>query len=489
MEPRFSNERFVPRALSARSPQHDARRRARSAAATLLALVATSSCQSYEPRPLDPVAHRREWSARTLRGESLEDFLRRLDERSGSGADRFDPTDGLNLDEGELVALVYNPDLRLARLRADVAAASAEHAGLWEDPRLDLSILRITEGVPDPWVVTPGLTVTVPLSGRLEAEVLVADAEVGSARAAVREAEWATRRRVRDSWIEWSAARMRADELERLAAAMRDLASTAERLAESGELLRTEATLFHVEELRRRNRSLASAGEADARELELRALLGLTRDAAVRLEPSLRAEEAALGEPGVDAAHGIEDRNPRLARLRAEYAVAEETLRREIREQYPDPTLGPQVEWDEGQFRVGLLGGFPLPLWNANRRAINEARVRRELARAAVEAGREQLVGRWYAATVRATSLAERRNELERVLVPLVDRQLEDAMELTRLGEGSTAVLLESLSAAYRTKLELIDARVAEALARSEATFLVGPRVPRPHAGATETNE
>jgi len=443
-------------------------------AGVLVVLAVLASCQSYEPRPLDPAAHREAWHARTLEGASLREFLERLEDHRPGPTEEFDPADGLSLREGQLVALVYNPSLRVARLRVGRAAAGAKHAGLWADPQLDLAVLRITDSVPDPWVITPGLTFTLPLSGRLAAERGLAEAERRAAEGTVLEAEWSVWRDVRSAWIEWSAARLRVEETERLVADMEGLVRTASGLADRGEIPRTEASLLRGEETQRRNQLRRLSGEVDAWEQRLRGVMGLPPTAPVDLVPEIALPTTNAGEPpGPDA---IEVRNPGLVRLRVEYDVSEETLRREIRKQYPDLTLGPLFESDEGQSRIGLLGAIPLPFLNANRRAIAEARAEREVARAAVESTYEILVSRWAGATARAESLASQREEMARVLVPLVDRQVEQAFELMRLGEGATTlVLLESLTRAFQAKLDLIETRAAEALARTEVAYLIGP--------------
>ena len=110
----------------------------------------------------------------------------------------------------------------------------------------------------------------------------------------------------------------------------------------------------------------------------------------------------------------------------------------------------------------------------------------RELARAAFETEYERLVGRWAAASARARSLAEGRREAEELLVPLVDRQLADALRLLELGEGGSLVLLESLQRVHGTKLELIETRAAEALAHAEVEYLQGPPTPGWPANAKE---
>jgi outer membrane protein TolC len=395
----------------------------------------------------------------------------------------FDPEDGLTLEEGRLVALAFNPRLRIARLRLDRAQVTALHSGVGEDPDLSLSLLRITEATSDPWIINPGLTFTIPLSGRLGAERSHAAASQRAAERRALEAEWDVSHDVRKAWAEWTAARLRVEETERLLASMETLVETASRLAETGEIQRTEASLFTVDEARRRNRLLGLQGEERAAEQRLRSHLGLAPEAPVTFLPFLEATR-----PVTATGDEISARNPGLARLRLEYEVAEEGLRREIRKQIPDLHLGPQYESDEGQSRVGFLGGIPIPLLNANRKAIAEARVDRELARAAFETEYELLVGRWAAATAGVRALTEQRREMEEVLVPLIDRQLQDALELLRLGEGKSLVLLESLTRAHEIKLELLEIRLRESLALAELDHLIGPQPPeRPFATTEDT--
>ena len=106
-----------------------------------ISLVSLTSCQLYQSSPLDPSAHAEGWRDRSPSDEQVRDFARRI-ETTAPRSVPFNPGDGLTLAEAELVALVYNPDLRLARLKAGVAKASAEHAGRWDDPKLSIDVSR-----------------------------------------------------------------------------------------------------------------------------------------------------------------------------------------------------------------------------------------------------------------------------------------------------------------------------------------------------------
>lgn len=451
-------------------------------ALTALGALALASCQSYEPRPLDPGAHQAAWHARAPEVESLRELMERLELDARGAGTEFDLADGVELREGRIISLAFNPKLRIARLRAGREAAGAENAGLWADPQLSFSLLRITESVPDPWVLSPGLSFSIPLSGRLDAERDLAAAEVAAAQAAAREAEWKVWYEVERAWIRWSAARLRSEQTTRAVESMDALVAMVTELAARGEVRRTESSLFRIEQARRRNQLRGLEGDVAALEQRLRSLMGLAPEAPIELVPALGdvSRTAPLSTRVPDA---LDRRNPSLARLREEFDVSEKTLRREIRKQYPDLTLGPQFESEGGQSRVGVLGALPLPFLNANRRAIAEARAEREIARAAFETAYETLAGRYAVASAQLAALAEQRADMESVLVPLVDQQLADAFELMRLGEGTTLVLLESLTRANQTMLDLIDARSAEASARAEVAFLAGPEA------ATEATE
>lgn len=441
------------------------------AVAALSTMALITGCQSYNPSPLDAAAHREAWRARTPADESVTAFAERLNEAAPDRPVAYDPADGISLAEGELVALVYNPDLRLARLKAGVALASAEHAGRWDDPQFGVDLLRITQSVSDPWIVSGGLAITLPISGRLEAEKSRADAAYQAELLKVAEAEWKVRHDVRLAWLEWSAAKVKLEQQALLIDTIGTLVDATSKLADAGELPRTEAGLFSIERVQRRYELRRLRGKVDVSEQRLRALMGLSPEAPLTLNPqviSVASDNESVTKPSAD-------NNPSLARLVLEYEVAEQTLLREIRKQYPDLTIGPVVGEEEGQSRIGLSGGIPLPILNANKQGIAEAKAERELARAAYETEYERLVGSVAQTEATAKALTEERELVAGEMAPLVDSQVDSARKMLDLGEGGGLVLLESLVRAHETKLHLIDVRLDEAKAYAELQYLSGP--------------
>lgn len=449
--------------------------------AAALSALALCACQSYERRPLDLAAHRDAWTARSPHDESVAAFAARLAGHSSAAEQRapFDPTDGLSLPEAEAVALVYNPDLRLARLRADVALAGARYAGLWEDPVLGVDLERIVKSVDHPWVIGATLGITIPLSGRTSVERDHATAEHRAALARVAEQEWQTRIALRRAWLEWSAQTVRVelarDLLDRIAAVVQIV----DRLEQAGELSRIEARVFRAEHASRRADLRDLEAAAAEMQLTLRSLMGLSPRAPLDLVPAPLLAAAPAETPE------IAEISPTLATLRAEYDAAEEALRLEIQKQYPDLVIGPGYGEEDGDGRVLLGLSIPIPLWNRNQRAIAEAAAQRDLARAAFETEYERLSAQLAAARVRLEAATHRRQLLESEAVPLAQTQETEAQRVAALGQVDAPLMLDTLTRLYDVKSALLDARLAEALAALRIEELLGPAL-APEAARTE---
>ena len=430
-------------------------------------LLLLGACQQYQPSPLDPKAHLQSWHQRSASDESVRDFAKILDRRNSKSI-HFNPANGLSLAEAEIVAVVYNPGLRLSRLRAKVTQASAKHAGRWDDPQLGIDVLKIQESVPDPWILGSSLSLTIPLSGRLGVEKLRAKAEHHAELAKVAEEEWQMVLKLRQAWLEWSANQLTLSETESLVDSLEAIVESTSKLAEGGELPRTEAKLFKIELQSRKAEIAKLRGEVREDEQSIRSILGLSPKALLGLRPTLYgAQPKPKGN--------LEDSNTKLIRLQQEYEVAELKLKREIRKQYPDIELGPSVEQDEGQSIIGGTGMIPIPLLNSNKGGIATAKAERELARAAYETELEGTTNRLAALKERLAGIRNHRRSLDLELVPLVDEQIKDAKRLLEIGEGGSMVLLESIVRSHEAKLHLIGARLDESRTQNDIHHLYGP--------------
>lgn len=453
-------------------------RRRRGTALVAAALLGTAGgCQSYQPKPLDLPAHGAAFLARTPDSPDVRSFAETLASRSSAAnapSATFDPADGLTCSEAEVIALVYNADLRLARLRAGVARATAANSGLWEDPTLGVNLARIVQSTPEPWKVFTNLGITLPISGRLAIEQQRADAQYAAELARLAEREWSVRMSVRRAWCEWIA-------LDDQLAAGRDfitrvdqVLAVVDQMERAGEIARTEARLFRIEKSTKASELALLEAETAHANLRLRRLMGLSPDAPLHFQAvgggpvrSDRANDALATD--------LENRSPSILVAKAEYQAAETALALEIRKQYPDLHLAPGYGREDGQDQILLGLSMPLPILNANRRAVAEAQANRDLARTAAETTLERVTSDLRAARVRVAAAARRRTTLETEIVPLVDAQYTDAREVARLGEVNTLVLLESLKRQHEAKLALVAAVRDESLADIDLEELLGP--------------
>lgn len=448
------------------------------------AAAGLAGCTSYERRPLDVDATRAAWLSRSPSDDSVRAFAASLDRAEGATRSvGFDPADGLTLAEAEAVALVFNPDLRLARLEANVTRASAANAGRWEDPVLGVDLERIVAGAggANPWVVGSTLSITIPISGRLEAERMRADAALAAELDRLAAREWTTRAALREQWVEWSSARVRADETSELIARLRDVAALADRQEQAGSMTRVDARLFKVELAGREADLVSIAARARELELQVRAMLGLSPTAEVALVPTVRVSARATSAD--ELASMLERSSPELAAVRSAYEVAERSLHAEVRKQFPDLTIGPGYGTDEGDDRVLLGLSLPVPLWNRNQLGVAQATAEREVARGRFDVAYEHLASKLAIAITRYESARKQRELIESTLVPLAEEQDADIRRVAALGRIDPLLLLESLKAQHAAKIRLLDARAAESSAAARLDELIGP----PAAAPTET--
>ncbi|MBL8896868.1 MAG: hypothetical protein JNM84_04540, partial [Planctomycetes bacterium] len=109
--------------------------------AGLLLGICGASCESYAPAPVDLTEHALRFAARLPDAEALRVFVDSLRSTSLALAPTSETSGAgeiaVRRDVARWIALHLNPDLAIARLEAGVAGASAEYAGLLEDPSLN----------------------------------------------------------------------------------------------------------------------------------------------------------------------------------------------------------------------------------------------------------------------------------------------------------------------------------------------------------------
>lgn len=447
-----------------------------------LAAVLMIGCQAYEPRPLDVAGHYSAFLERTPQSPEVMAFAGSLKAHPDEVGTRetfgdFDPSDGLTCSEAEIIALVYNPELRLARMRAGLTRAAADHAGLWDDPVIGLDITRAIQSVPEPWKIFTTVGITIPVSGRLETEKQRAGAEHAAEIARVAQKEWSVRMSIRRAWNNWLSLEAQQAATREFLSRVDELLTVVNMMEQAGEMARTEARLFRIERANRSSEFAVLESRAREADLNLRQLMGMSPDAPLRFQP-MGFVLSDLDDLSHIDPEAVERQSPTMLVAAAEHEAAERALELEVRRQYPDLQIGPGYGREDGQDQVLFGLSIPVPILNANRQAIAKARAQRDVARASAEATQEQTISAMRAAEVRLGAAVRRRLSLESEIVPLVDEQYADARAVARLGEVSTLVLLESLSRQQEAKVDLVEAARDEAMATIDLEELIGPPAP-----------
>lgn len=398
----------------------------------LLLLGLLPSCAVYEPKPIDLRRDTAEWLT----------VSQQLCRRSTA----------LSAEDLHRIGLLLNPDLNKARLTLARSSRVSEEAGRWEDPSLSADAVRVLKENITNGGIGPKLTLPVTglpaLAKRIAAHYNEAD-------------YWKLRTAERDFLSKLDALRfdimIAHSKLELMNARLRQLEEEKASIARLQELGEVEFADLQVASQRLFDTIKEQQELADEHlrlHRELIALLGL--------HPAVGDTELAGslpdGVPALVSAPGEESllRAPELRALMADYAASEDELRREIRKQYPEITLGPTWEREEGNNKIGFGVDLSLPLWNRNREAIATADADRALR------GHE-LVSQWRSLVNNTATLSERQrlarqhclSEAERL------RSLQEngtrQEQLYALGESTLPALAEARHEIYQRRINYLD--------------------------------
>lgn len=368
------------------------------------ALFATAGCRSFEPKPVD-------WNEEARIGVTGEVRI-------------------ASLDDAATLALAGNRRLNAMRLKAANSSDAAKESGWWEDPEFDMDLMRIVNPSPHPFLGGASATFTIPLSGAAaiaaKADEFYAQADAADIRAAERDVAVdsrlaairiaALRRRAKMLWAYDNDARI-----------VRARANV-EKLHDAGEVSASERAGMLRQKHARHHALMETEREIAAAEIAFLQLAGLRPGTKVSLSLPT-GEKPSLPSANDDPLELV--RHPKVTAALTRLSAAEESLRSEIRRQYPDLKLGPAYANEEGLDRFGLVAGVTIPLWNRNRKNIAKADGEREERRlAAIDTWRSLVCDA-------AAARAHLANLLSHPPIPANERKetdrLADAGELTPL--------------------------------------------------------
>ncbi|HEX7858059.1 MAG TPA: TolC family protein [Sphingobium sp.] len=354
------------------------------------------------------------------------------------------------------LAVLANPDLRAARVRAGVSDAQAFAARLLPDPTLSIGVGKVAHG-PDAL-----LDLASALGLNLNA-LRTRGVQVAQAKAAAEQV------RLDLAWSEWQTAgqaRIQAVRILNLTQAVivanasrdsaRSLLARTSHAARRGDLAGDQLQTARIAAADAEDKARTAESSLAAARLELLRLLGLPPEMQLSLAPE------GLADLPLDTAHlyVIATRNRTDIRaLEAGYASQEAAVHKAVLDQFPNLGLTINNNRDTaGNLIVGPAIDFTLPLWNRNRGGIAIERATRAALKGEYEARLFQTRAE-IAAAISGIEVARRQRDA-------VLRDLPSAESFARA----------SRSAADRGDIALSTAEAAEQALRDKQVLLAQSR-------------
>ena len=409
-----------------------------------------AACTLYSPQPIDLQGDTAVWkqvSARLCAGERSLD-LRRM----------------------HAIGLLLNPELNRARLAFARSSVLAEFAGLWEDPSLSADIKQVRElDVTNRGI---GLSLTLPVTGlpALAEKVAACYEEADYLEMVKQEREYLVKLDVLRYQLMATHARL--ELMQARVKQMTDEQATAQRMHDLGEM---EFADFQVI-CRRLN-----DGQKELQEMEQAHLdqhLALVR--LLGLHPDMRHVEIAGKLPGsippaVPAPpYGMLLLHPSLLASMAAHRTSEAELEREIRKQYPELSVNPGFEHEDGNSKVGIGIGLNLPLWNRNQQGIAVAGVER--------ATKEfEAVQTWRSLMQQSVALSDmqvlllKHCQAEKTRVAQLSDAEQKQEKLYAIGETKLPAVADARQEAYLRRMNYLDCLTRLLTTQVELQYLQAP--------------
>ncbi|WP_246641542.1 TolC family protein [Paraburkholderia edwinii] len=281
-------------------------------------------------------------------------------------AHRFDPSNGLDIEEVAMLAVANNPDLKLARDDLGIAQAQAFSAGLLPDPQLSVSSDYPGQLGFDR-AFSYGLSMDVMAVVTRDANKRSADATVQKIDLGLLWQEWQVIAQAKQLFVKARFQDVALPLLDR----QRELARERyERIAHAAQAHNAThdsvaAALIASNDARKQDDDMQRAREQTRHDLN--ALLGLAPDVELTLTGSDRVTPPP--DESIDAAlTQLPARRPDLIALRAGYEAQEQKYRAAVLNQFPSLSVGFVRARDTSEiYTSGFQINLSLPIFNRNR--------------------------------------------------------------------------------------------------------------------------
>ena len=349
------------------------------------ALLLLTACATYQPKPL---ATRPDLARRippvTLNAKTFP--------IPALARHPFNPANGMDMTEVATLAVVNNPELKIARAGAGVAHAQLFAAGLLPDPQLSLSSDQPISGPATTSAYNFGLNYDV-------ASLITRTARVGAARQQLHEVnlgllwqEWQVVQQARMLFIQRWQQKQMLRVLERYQTLFAKRYRQARRALKQGDVTLGVAGADLTALLDANTRINTLRRQMIQTRHALNALLGLAPN--VRLHLAGGPKVATLGRRQINRALAHLSQRPDLLALKAGYESQEQRLREAVLAQFPALNVGITRARDTGGVNTAGVGvTLTLPFLNGNRGNIAIQRATRAQIYTVYQARLDQAYG------------------------------------------------------------------------------------------------
>jgi len=436
-----------------------------------LCAMLIAGCTWYHREPLAP--RDTSTSASTLERIQIDPATMPLPELA---AHRFDPSNGLDIEEVAMLAVANNPDLKLTRDDLGIARAQAFSAGLLPDPQLSVSSdYPGAEGFTRAF--NYGLSMDVMAIVTRGANKKSAEATVVKTDLGLLWQEWQIVAQAKQLFLK---ARFQEETLPLLQQQLELSRTRYERMAEAqraGNLTEDQLTAALTSYSDARKQSTDAERAAEQTHHDLNALLGLAPD--VQLQLTGDDDAAPVAGSTIDSAVAmLPKRRPDLLALKAGYEAQEQKYRAAILNQFPSLSVGFVRARDTSNiYTSGFQINLSLPIFNRNQGNVAIEKATRQRLRDEYQDRLNQA----YAdvAHMRADSaiLARQLQQTESALpdVDLAARHASQAYSEHNLALGAYT---DAQSAALTKRIDVATLRESLAEQRVGLQALLGSAIP-----------
>ncbi len=345
----------------------------------LVALLASAlgGCTTYQARDLNPASTQARLEQRSLRDAGLLTFLTAHGQPAAA--------DGWDLARLTLAAFHFSPELDVARAQVAEAEAGVRTAGARPNPTFGFTPGYNTAAGPGvtPWILDYVLDLPLELAGKRGYRTAEARQRAEVARFELARVAWSVRAGVRRALAGLHAAEATAALWREQAPLLAQAARLVDLQVQAGQVSPLEAAQARIA----LNRAELAARESDRAVAIARSQLAETLGLPLAALTDVTFSYRGLDEPGapfdpVEARRWAAQNRPDLLAALAAYAASQSALQGEIARQYPDLSIGPGYQLDQGEGKWSLALSVTLPVWHRNEGPIAAAQAHREVAAA-----------------------------------------------------------------------------------------------------------